>query len=493
MSTSGIVRFVSALALLSVSSFAQLRPVRVNPTINRIVAEISQDRIADTLKRLERFGTRHAMSAQDDPEHGIGAARRWIHDQFQSYSPRLEVSYDTFVAKKGIRLAHDVELVNVVAMLPGTTEKDEYVLVTGHYDSLVLARDPARSDQDTAIEEMRKGGASEAQIKGYLDTFDAREFKKAVDWKSTSAQDIAPGVTDDASGTAAVMELARVMSKYEFDKTIVFVAFACEECGLVGSRAYAKKAKQQNMAIEAVLNNDIIGSAVAGNGTSVKNLIRVFSDGPDDSASRSVARYVKQLGETYVPSMKVDLILRPDRFARGGDHTPFHTEGFGAVRFTTPNENFANQHSVTDTFANTSVPFTTRVAQVNAAAAASLALAPRPPVIYREVPAGPKKGQKASMISRGVSGYDAAIRWRPNTEPDLAGYSVVIRSTTTPFWQREIYVGRVTEYTIPNFSIDDVVIGVKAIDKDGNPSLVSTYLQPARSPEAGPEEPPKKE
>jgi Predicted aminopeptidases len=370
------MRFAPVLLLLGFACFGQIRPVRVNPTIRKIVSEISAERIAATLKKLESFGTRHAMSAQEDPERGIGAAKRWIHDEFQSYSPRLEVSYDSFQAKKGVRLQHDVELANVVAVLPGTTAKEDSILITAHYDSLVLVRDPARSEQDSILEGMRKAGATEAQIQDYLATFDARERKQAVDWKASAAQQIAPGVTDDASGTAAVMELARVMSKYQFEKTLVFIAFACEECGLVGSRAYAKKAKQRNMAIEAVLNNDIIGSAVAGNGTSIRNLVRVFSDGPEDSPSRAVARYAKQIGEAYVPSLKVDLILRPDRFARGGDHTPFHAEGFGAVRFTTPNENFANQHSATDTFANTSVPFTRRVAQVNAAAAASLALAP---------------------------------------------------------------------------------------------------------------------
>ncbi len=204
------------------------------------------------------------------------------------------------------------------------------------------------------------------------------------------------------------------------------------------------------------------------------------------------------------------MIFRRDRFSRGGDHTSFVRDGFAAVRFTTPSENYANQHTATDTFASASVPYTTRVAKVNAAVLASLALAPKPPVVQAPPGAGRGRGgagqgqgqggrggatgataatpeeqaaRRAAManrpgLSRGKSGYDAALRWtNPNPEPDLAGYAVVIRDTTSPVWQREIYVGNVTEYTMPDFSIDDVVIGIKAIDKDGNQSLVSAYDQ----------------
>jgi hypothetical protein len=302
------------------------------------------------------------------------------------------------------------------------------------------------------------------------------------------------------------MELARIMSQYEYDKSIVFIAFAAEEIGLNGSKNYADEAKAKNMVIEAMLNNDIIGSDVSGNGASANNRVRLFSEGPEDSPSRAVARYAKETAERYFPSMTVDMIFRRDRFSRGGDHTSFVQDGFAAVRFTTPSENYANQHTATDTFANASPSYAARVTKVNAAVLASLALAPKPPVVTAPrgqgggrggrggaPPAGataapaltPEEQQQRRTaaanrpgLSRGKSGYDAALRWaNPNPEPDLAGYAVVIRDTTSPVWQREIYVGNVTEYTIPDFSIDDVVIGVKAIDKDGNQSLVSVYEQ----------------
>jgi hypothetical protein len=208
--------------------------------------------------------------------------------------------------------------------------------------------------------------------------------------------------------------------------------------------------------------------------------------------------------------MTVDLIFRHDRFGRGGDHTSFVAQGFAAIRLTTPSENFANQHTATDTFANASVPYTTRVAKMNAAVLATLALAPKAPVVAVPRPAGRggargpgaggeggrggdtaaageqgggrgqggrgRGGPPGPGLSRG-KGYDAVARWAmPDAEPDLAGYSILIRDTTAPLWQREIYVGNVTEYTMPDTSIDDVVIGVRAIDKDGNPSLVSAYV-----------------
>jgi hypothetical protein len=449
---------------------AQAPVAGLNPAVKQIVDQVSQERIGAIMKHLGEYGTRYVGSEQDSETRGIGAAQRWIEKEFKSYSPKLEVSLDHFPVKKSQRVAKDVELVNVVAVLPGTVDKDRYVIVSGHYDSIAARRNPGaqRTDDGTP------GNAADVDPD-------------------------APGVADDASGTAATMELARVMSQYQFDKSIVFIAFAAEEIGLNGSKNYADEAKEKKMTIEAVLNNDIIGTDVAGNGSSANGHVRLFSEGPEDSPSRAVARYAKEIAERYMPSMTVDLIFRRDRFSRGGDHTSFVRDGFAGVRFTTPSENFANQHTATDTFANASVPYTTRVAKVNAAVLASLALAPKPPVV--QAPQGAGRGgrggaagaaagtpeeqaaRRAAManrpgLSRGKSGYDAALRWaNPNPEPDLAGYAVVIRDTTSPVWQREIYVGNVTEYTLPDFSIDDVVIGIKAIDKDGNQSLVSAYDQ----------------
>ena len=483
---------LAVTAYCAVSSFAQPPTTRLNPLITRVVEGVSEERIAATMKKLESFGTRYVLSEKNNPTHGIGGAQHWIFDELKSYSPRLQVSYDTFTLKKSQRIPEDTELSNVVAVLPGTINKDRYVVVGGHYDSISSRRSPSGSGAQPSDEGPRSAAETDPS---------------------------APGVADDASGTAAVLELARVMSQYEFDKTIVFIAFTSEEIGLNGSSNYAKKAHDQNLQIEAMLNNDIIGSDISGDGRSANNHLRVFSEGPEDSPSRALARYTKEIAERYLPSMTVDLIFRRDRFGRGGDHTSFVREGYAAVRLTTPSENYANQHSATDTFANASAPYTTRVARMNGAVLASLALAPKPPVVSRVRPAqapaapaaapvapapaatggrqgaaagagaaGAGAGRGAQFLARGKSGYDAALRWlAPAPEPDLAGYAIVIRSTTSPLWEREIYVGNVTEFTLPEVSIDDVVFGVKAIDKDGNPSLVSAYDQaPLNLPGATP-------
>jgi len=315
------------------------------------------------------------------------------------------------------------------------------------------------------------------------------------------------------------MELARVMSQYEFDKTLVFVTFAGEEQGLIGSSLLAAKSHKENVVIEAVLNNDIIGTDTAGNGRTGNTSVSIFSDETTDSPSQQLSRYARDIGERYIPGMKVNGIFLGDRLGRGGDHTPFQLEGYAAVRFSTPNEIYANQHHATDTLENMSVPYTAKVARVDAVVAASLALAPKPPIVLRApgqgggrntstdgsgaaagrgtdanpggtpgaaagtAPATPAGGGRrpSPMISRGRSGYDAQLQWRP-TGPDagVKGYAVVIRATTSPYWEQEIYVGKVTEYLIKDVSIDDLKFGVKAIGTDGSESLVAPYVYPPR-------------
>jgi hypothetical protein len=475
-----ILSILGAAAIFGFPASAQTPDTRINPTVRQIVDAISEQRMAATLRKLESFGTRYVLSAQDDPAHGIGAAKRWIHDELKSYSPRLEVSYQDFTIKKGARqgqIIRDVELSNVIAILPGKIQRDRYLLVTGHYDSVALIRKPYTGEEQIVAEGVRRG-VDEAEERRYLKILPPERDLGPLDFEATASQATAPGVTDDGSGTAAVMELARVMSQYEFDKTLVFIAFAAEEVGLSGSQTYAAMAKQKGMQIEAVLNNDIIGSDVADNGQSETNVLRLFAAGPEDSPARELGRYVKQIGERLVPSMHIKMIFRGDRFLRGGDQTPFVKQGYAAVRLTSASENYENQHTRTDTFANTSVPYAARVARINGAVLASLALAPAPPVLNWTWDSGPNKGGHVPLLTRGKSGYDAVLHWLPNTEPDLAGYSVVIRSTTSPVWEREVWVGNVTSYTIPDVSIDDIAIGVKAVDKDGNASLVSPYMEP---------------
>ncbi|MDE3166465.1 MAG: M28 family peptidase [Acidobacteriota bacterium] len=444
----------------------------VNPKIREMLDQVSEARIRAILEKLESFGTRNTLSNPDDPNHGVGAAREWVLKEMRSYSPRLEVRFDKWRLKKqGQRIFKDVDLYNVIAVLPGTRMPQTEVWVSAHYDSLNLGTRPAAPS----------GGEPGVSAPGNTTAnMTAADFEK-------NAELPAPGVCDDGSGTAAVMELARVMSQYEFDKTLVFVSFAGEEQGLVGASLQAAKARKANETIEAVLNNDIIGTDVAGNGRTGNNAVNIYSDETSDSVNQQLSRYVKEIGERYMPFMKVNTVFMGDRLGRGGDHTPFQLEGFAAVRVSTPNEIYANQHRATDTLANMSVPYTTRVAQVNLAVAASLALAPKPPEVMtvpRQGSTGgatpPAARRPTPMIGRG-SGYDAVLRWRAAAgEDDIEGYAILMRQTTSPFWEQEIYVGKVNTYTLKDVSIDDVKLGVKAIGKNGGESLVSAYVYPAR-------------
>jgi len=438
--------FLTAAAFLFAAP-DQLLNRAPNPRVQKIIEQISADRIAEIQKKLETFGTRNIYSATDDLNHGVGAAREWIAAQFRSYSPKLQVSFDKHRLKGDPkqRLFKDVEIWNVVAVLPGTGDPDRNVMVTGHYDTINLT--------------YKQGPAGQREL----------------DPEGTAAA-IAPGVTDDGSGTAAVMELARVMSQYQFRKTVVFVAFAAEEYGLYGSGMYAEKAAEKHQVIEGVFNNDIIGSDVTGNGETSNRYVDVYSEEPNDSGSRQLARYMREMNARYQPGFDVNLIFRHDRFGRGGDHSPFNAAGYAAIRITTPMENFSHQHTATDTFANTAPAYTALVTKADAAGLATLAMAPRTPDI-RTAP--PTEGRSfASPLGRGA-GYDAVLTWQgDSSDTDLAGYAVVMRKTTSPVWEKEIFVGNVTKYTLPNVNIDEVVLGVKAVDKEGNESLVAAYVTP---------------
>ena len=353
-----IVARLIVVLLLTGGLSAAPRPPRTNPIVERIAAEVSADNIASILEKLESFETRNTFSEVHSSTRGIGAARRWIHEQFRGYSPRLQVRYDSYHVKKKGRVFRNVEIVNVVAVLPGTVKPDEHVVVSAHYDSLNLRK-----------EDIAPGAPP------YL--LRERDPKKL-------AEAYAPGVVDDGSGTAAVLELARVMSRYEFEKSIVFVAFAAEEQGLVGSNLFAARAREDKVRIEAVFNNDIIGSVETGDSRRQEDRVRVFAGGPADSMSRQLVRYIREMGKRYLPDFRADMIFRSDRFGRGGDHTSFHQRGYAAVRFTTPMENYDNQHTPTDVLAHASASYTARVARLNAVGLASLALAPtRPTARFR--------------------------------------------------------------------------------------------------------------
>ncbi len=471
-----------AAICVALSFFARFSPAdekAVNPQVAKIASEVSEARIKAIIEKLVSFGTRNTMSDATGSSHGVGAARQWILEQLQSYNPKLQVRFDKYrVKKQGQRIFKDVDLYNVVAVLPGKTLPEPPVCNPGHYDSQNLGAPPT----PRASTGSTPGPAANDNPLSATQNMTPADFEK-------NAELPAPGACDDGSGTAAVMELARVMSQYDFDKTLVFVAFAGEEQGLIGSSLAAAKAHKENVAIEAVLNNDIIGTDISGNGRFGNTSVSVYSDETMDSPSQQLSRYAREISERYMPSMKVNTIFMGDRLGRGGDHTPFQWEGYAAVRFSTPNEIYVNQHHATDLLEHMSVPYTAKVARVNGVVAASLALAPTAPVVMRPPSQTPPPGTSPTtvrrptpMISRGQSGYDALVQWKVSGPEDrIKGYTVVIRATTSPYWEQEIYVGKVTQYLIKDVSIDDLKFGVKAVGVDGSESVVAAYLYPPRA------------
>jgi len=402
-----------------------------DPGVEDALAQISPERMHEYLAKLTSLQTRHSLSHSDRPDWGVDAARQYILETFQGFSPRLQVSLDCYqVAAQG-RIPEPTELCNVVAVLPGRSERRVYV--SGHYDTV------------------------------------ARREDGTFDW--TRWDNTAPGANDDGSGTVLTMEVARVLAQsgLDFDATLVFVAFVAEEEGLVGASLHATKAVEEGWRIDAVFNNDIIGNSQGGNGILDSRTVRVFSEDPMDSPSRQIARYIRRWAAVYVPYRTVRLIAREDRFGRGGDHTAFNRRGFPGVRISESRENYSRQHSPNDTLGGVDFEYLAGNARVNAAAAATVALAPPAPDVM---------GRGGPMLGRGDSGYDAALRW--NASAGAVGYRIVWREAWTPDWQFERWVGDVTEATLPDLSIDDHVFGVAAVDASGHESLVSAYVRPPR-------------
>ena len=428
---------VSVIVMTPAVRAQSAEPADVDARISKLVASISESRLEQLVRTLAGFGTRNTLSDTASPSRGIGAARQWILDELERSSARLQVGFDTHHIPKGGRITRDVELRNVVAILPGRSPRRIYV--SGHYDTVNI------------------GGQGQigANTGGRVETD-----------RDDNAD--APGANDDGSGTALVMELARVFAEsgVAFDATLVFTAVAGEEQGLIGARAHARRMKAENVPVQAVFNNDIVGGVVGGDGTSDGATIRLYSEGPEDSPSRELAIFTQRIAARYVPSHRIRLMSRRDRFNRGGDHTAWNLEGFAAVGFRESRENYAKQHNANDTVDGVSVPYLAQSARVNAAAMAVLALAPPPPVVANE------RGQPT--IDRQPSGYDAHLRWVAS--PGAAGYRLFWREAWAPDWEHDLYVGNVTEYTLPHSNIDDRVFGVAAVDGEGHESTVSAYV-----------------
>lgn len=427
-----------------------------DPEIMHILEDISVDSIEANVRKLASFHTRHTASDTVSDTMGIGAARRWIYDKFQQFRKtsknRLHVSYESYTEKENDRIYEPTRIVNIVGVLPGTQleSKDRMYVVSGHYDSRVS------------------------------DVMDDTSY--------------APGANDDASGTAAVMELARVMSKHEFDATIVFMAVAGEEQGLLGATHYAEKAKKRELNIAAMFTNDIIGNTVRNADETIHDdEVRVFAQGippvdtlsryqrtllstggENDTPARQLGRFVFRVGEQYIPDLKVNVIYRKDRYLRGGDHSPFLEQGYAAVRFSEPHEHYERQHQDVreeggvqygDLPQFVDYPYIGKVARLNAAALATLANAPEQP---REV------GIDISRLENNTT-----LVWKANDEPDLKGYEIVWRSTNQPFWEHQRMAGDTTRYTVEGVSKDNYIFGVRAVDQYGNRSP-AVYPLPVR-------------
>ncbi|MDQ3027076.1 MAG: M20/M25/M40 family metallo-hydrolase [Pseudomonadota bacterium] len=436
---------IAALLILLVGEAAAV-------PIEKIVADVSARRIEATIRKLVSFGTRNSLSDPEHPSRGIGAARRWIFEEMRRCgSERLEVAFDEHLVEPGPRIAKPTRIVNVVATLPGTQPESRartYV-VSGHYDSMPSS--PLDSERD------------------------------------------APGANDDASGTAVAMELACVMSRHRFDATLVFMAVAGEEQGLLGSAGYARNARARGADIAGMITNDIVGNTRSPDGKRDRSRLRLFAagvpatatlpedvvaalrtGGENDLPTRQLARRIQEAAARYVRGLKVEVIWRRDRYLRGGDHFPFLDAGYPAVRFTEPVEDWRHQHQdvrVEDGVRYGDLPefvdfgYVAQVARVNAAALASLALAPSSP---REV----------EMENLRLEN-DTTLRWALNPEPDVAGYRIVWRATTAPAWQFSKDVGNVARATLVGVSKDNFSFGLQAYDRDGNAS-VAAYPRPYR-------------
>jgi len=416
-----------------------------NLQIREAIQRVSADHIQQTIEKLVSFGNRSTISAQDEESvkagKGIGAAREWIKSEFERYSKDcggcLEVKTDEFVEPPGERIKEPTRITNVYAVLRGSdpAQANRIVLVTGHYDS--------RNS----------------------DTF--------------NGTDAAPGANDDGSGTAVSLECARVLSKYKFPATIIFLSVAGEEQGLNGSRHFAQMARQLGWKIEAVLNNDIVGGDRSPQQDA--SVVRVFSEGipaaateaeikrlralggESDSTSRELARYIADVGRTYDSGVKALLIFRLDRYLRGGDHYSFNQQGFAAVRFTEFREDYNHQHQNVRTengveygdlpkFVN--YDYVANVARLNAATLALLASAPAPPA-------------NVKMVMKDLEN-DTTLTWDPVA--GAASYEVIWRATNAPDWESVEAVGSVTRATL-KISKDNVIFAVRAVDGANHRSL----------------------
>jgi hypothetical protein len=421
---------------------ARIGPQHPSPELRQIIREIDPRRIEATIRKLVSFGTRNTLSEQNDPHHGIGAARDWIERQFRSYAAasggRMVVTVPSYIQPKNADIPRAVRISDVVATLRGSTEPNRTYLISGHYDSRVT------------------------------DVFNAKDF--------------APGADDDASGVAVSLEVARVMATRRPRCTLIFAAVAGEEQGLFGSTFLAKQLKAKDVDIQGMFTNDIVGNSRDEKGRRDAHSLRLFSEGvptnedadrqalriaiggENDSPSRELARFVNEVAGPTVTGMNIRMIYREDRFLRGGDNIPFLEQGWPAARFTEPHENFDHEHQdvrvehgvqIGDLPRFVDFDYVARVAKVNAAWMWSIAQAPSMPTdVLMDV----------SQLTN-----QTTLLWTSRPDPHRRGFEIVWRPTINPVWTHRIFVGEVNKATV-DLSKDNVIFGVRAVGHGGHRS-----------------------
>lgn len=413
-----------------------------SPALDELAAQVREAELQATISRLVAFGTRHTLSDTTSDTRGIGAARRWVRSRFEAISRDcggcLQVVTPSQVFT-GPRVPKPTEVMDIVAIQRGTDDPNRVIVITGHLDSRASDVMDATSD--------------------------------------------APGANDDASGVAAVIEAARVLSRQKSRATLVFAALSGEEQGLYGGKVLADYARAQGWQVEANLNNDIVGNTHGADGVHDNSTVRVFSEGTKatetpqqanrrrynggevDSPSRNLARFIERLARNHLTNLKVEMVYRTDRYGRGGDQVEFLSAGYPAVRITESHEDYARQHQdlrvengirYGDTIDGVDFPYLAQVTRLNVVSMAALAHAPAPP---------------SGVAIEGAVTPNTTVKWQGL--PGAAGYRVWWRGTTDPQWRfhRDVPAGA-TQLQLRNVVIDDWFFGVSALSADGFESPV---------------------
>jgi len=444
-----IIASAAAALLLAAQMAAAQAPVEPESREIRhiLAAAASADRIEKDIRTLVSFGTRHTLSETESDTRGIGAARRWVEQEFKNISRECGGCLEVFTVGDVIsgerRIPDPTDVVNVVAIQRGTLDPDRMVMMAGDIDSRVS--DPLNGTSDS------------------------------------------PGANDNASGLAGTIEAARVLSKHKFAGSIVYAGLSGEEQGLFGGKILVERALANGWRIKAVLNNDMIGNITGIDGVTDNSTARVFSEGTRyveteeeaairrrsggevDSPSRNIARYVDRMADEFIPNLDVMMIYRLDRFGRGGHHRPFNERGIPGVRIMETHEHYNRQHqdlrtedgiAYGDVIEGVNFDYARKLTALNIVSLAGMAAAPPFP---------------SNVAIEGAVQPSTTLSWsipEGKAAENLAGYKVYWRLTTDAQWSRSRYVGLVDTYTLENIVIDNYLFGVASVSKDGYESPV---------------------